>query len=240
MKASFLRKIWIMTCSAYHILSMCFKGIWYGARGQHEMVSRGLYNCAFALLDLVRPKINIYGHKEFPINNNKRYIIMCNHSSHYDIPLSFMAFGGANIRMIAKKELFRIPIFGQAMKCTKTVSIDRSNLERAIKNLDYAKKIMQEGFIIWISPEGSRLKNEDKQALKKGGFIMALQTQATVIPVYISDSEKILPAKTWDFYLNQEVSVKILPAIESSDYSMETLSEFMNAVAKTWEDANNN
>jgi 1-acyl-sn-glycerol-3-phosphate acyltransferase len=40
---------------------------------------------------------------------------MCNHTSLYDIPLSAIAIEG-NMRMVAKKELFYVPVFGYAMK----------------------------------------------------------------------------------------------------------------------------
>ena len=237
MKAGLFRKFWIMLVSAKLIIVMCIRAVWYGSRGRQRIVSFRLYDGSFFLLNLVKAKVKFSGQENITIRQDRKYIIMCNHSSHYDIPLTFMAFGGAQIRMIAKKELFKIPLFGQAMKASKTVCIDRKNLTQAIRDLDQAKKIMEEGFIVWISPEGSRLKSDGRKPLKKGGFITAIQTEAIIIPMYISGAEKILPAKTWDFYLNQKVSVKVLPQIDASKYSRSTLPNLMNELAATWEKA---
>ncbi|NQY43805.1 MAG: 1-acyl-sn-glycerol-3-phosphate acyltransferase [Legionellales bacterium] len=226
-----------MLVSAKLIIVMCIRAVWYGSRDRQRVVSFRLFDGSFFLLNLVRAQVKFSGQENITIRKDRKYIIMCNHSSHYDIPLTFMAFGGAQIRMIAKKELFKIPLFGQAMRASKTVCIDRKNLTQAIRDLDQAKKIMEEGFIVWISPEGSRLKKDGKKQLKKGGFITAIQTEAIIIPMYISGAEKILPAKTWDFYLDQEVSVKVLPQIDAAKYSRNTLPDLMNELTTTWEKA---
>ncbi len=237
MKVGIFRKGWIMLVSTKIIFIMCLRGIWYGYRGRHHVVSFRLYDSALLLLDLVRAKVDVSGQENIIIRQDRKYIIMCNHSSHYDIPLSLIAFRGANIRMIAKKELFSIPLFGAAMKATKTVCIDRKNLKQAIKDLAYAKQVMSQGFIIWVSPEGSRLRTSENKALKKGGFITAIQAKAMIIPMYINGAENILPAKTWDFYLEQKISVKILPQIDASEYAASSLPELMDKLSEVWDKA---
>src|SRR5690554_683449 len=68
---------------------------------------------SLALLKLVRASLTVRG--EVPdFNDGRRYIIMSTHASHYDIPVSFVSLPGS-IRMLAKKELFRIPLLGPAM-----------------------------------------------------------------------------------------------------------------------------
>src|SRR5579859_2167766 len=79
------------------------------------------------------------------------YLVMSNHQSHYDIPVLFHALG-ANLRMIAKTELFRLPIFGQAIREAGFIEIDRSNRERAIQSLEVAKRRIAEGVNVWIAP----------------------------------------------------------------------------------------
>ena len=44
-----------------------------------------------------------------------RFVIMSNHQSFYDVPVLFAVLGG-NLRMVAKKELFAVPIFSRAMR----------------------------------------------------------------------------------------------------------------------------
>lgn len=220
--------------SVKYILIMCLQAIWYGKQGKMQGIDDKLYTNSFKVLGLVRAKVSFFGKENLKIDPNKKYIIMCNHSSHYDIPLSFMAMGGARMRMIAKKELSKIPIFGTAMRASRTVIIDRKNLKQAIRDLKYATQLIGEGFLIWISPEGSRLRKKNSP-LKKGGFIIAIEGGAQIIPIFINGADKILPAGTWDFYQDQDVDVTILPSIDASKYTRDNMSELMNELQRRWE-----
>lgn len=237
MKAGFFRKFWIMLMSAKQILAIALKAIYYGKIGQPEKMDKIIHQDSFKFLDLVSPEIQIFGDENIHVEPNKRYMIMCNHSSHYDIPLSFMTFKGLPVKMIAKKELYKIPIFGSAMHHFKTVRIDRSNLKQAIKDLECAKQRMEEGLIIWISPEGSRLRTGKKKPLKKGGFITAIDAKATIIPMYIQGADKVLPAKTWDFYLGKKINISVMPHIEASEYTKENMGDLMDRIESVWAEA---
>lgn len=225
-----------MLASTRIIFAASIRGLWYGFRGEQYKINSMLNKKSYSILKIVRANINIVGNENLNIQPGDKYIVMSTHSSHYDIFALFITFAGA-IRMIAKKELFSIPLLGKAMLAAKTIPLDRNNPKQIIKDLSYAKKIMQEGFIIWISPEGSRVTNHLGRKLKKGGFVTAIQTGAKILPVYISGTDKVLPSNTWDFCLNQNISVKIMPEIETSEYSMKTLPELMEKVSESWEEA---
>ncbi len=233
MKASFFRKVWIMLASAKYIFVMCVQAVWYGKRNQQIEIDKRLHKGSFKLLDLVRARVTFHGLEHMKVEPNERYIIMCNHSSLYDIPLSFMASNGLCMRMIAKKELSKIPIFAAAMRYSKSPSIDRTNLKQAIRDLEFAKKVMEEGVIIWISPEGGRFGEKGK--LKKGGFYTAVNAKAKIIPMYITGAENILQAKTWDFYLDQEVDVHVLPHIDASNSTKKDIPELIEKVLQAWD-----
>src|SRR5580704_7386777 len=83
------------------------------------------------------------------------YLVMSNHQSLYDIPVLFHVLG-PNIRMIAKKELFRVPIFGNALAAAGFVAIDRGNRASAIRDLERARALLANGTHVWIAPEGTR------------------------------------------------------------------------------------
>lgn len=236
MRANFLRKTWIMTYSAYRIIIMCLQSIWFNWRGKPEIVDYKLHTGSAVLLQKVAANVVIHGQENLVLDKNEQYIIMCNHSSHYDIPLTYMAFCGAPITMVAKKELFRIPLFGRAILAHGTISVDRKNRSKAIKNLEGAKKSLANGRLIWLAPEGTRTKTHTQQ-LKKGGFILAIESGAKIIPVHITGADKILPAKTWDFNLNQQVVVKIMPHIDTSEYSKDTLDDLMQQLKQSWQQA---
>jgi 1-acyl-sn-glycerol-3-phosphate acyltransferase len=157
---------------------------------------------------------------------------MSNHASLYDIPLIYAALPGS-IRMIAKKELFRIPLWGYTTKKIEVLSIDRSNSAQAKLDLNYAKEKMRSGIVLWIAPEGTRSRHGKLNSFKKGGFILALETGATIIPVGIRGSDKILPPGTWHFGLNQKVEIHIGEPIDSTQYTLATRNEFIATVRQS-------
>jgi 1-acyl-sn-glycerol-3-phosphate acyltransferase len=159
---------------------------------------------------------------------------MVNHRSHYDIPLSFVSLPGS-IRMLTKKELFTIPIWGKGMKAAEFISIDRKNLEQALKDLDEARKLMQSGIVLWVAPEGSRSRTGKLGEFKKGGFMLALQTGAIIIPVGINGSETILPPESLDFFLNRKVEITIGEPIDAALYNVEQRDTLMQDVHRSIE-----
>ena len=147
-------------------------------------------------------KILAYPHANLIVNNpekiqyekNQPYILMSNHVSLYDIPIIYLSAPGT-IRMIAKKELFKIPLFGLSMKRNEVISINRSNKESAIKSLESAKNKMKKGIVLWMAPEGTRSKNGELLAFKKGVFVLAIETGAKIYPIGIKGAHDICQLK---------------------------------------------
>src|SRR4051812_11311621 len=102
----------------------------------------------------------------------RTYVVMSNHQSHYDVPVLYYVLGG-RMRMVAKKELFSLPVFGRALRDSGMIEVDRGNRERAIASLHTAQKQLEAGTHIWIAPEGTRSETGDLGAFKKGGFVLA-------------------------------------------------------------------
>ena len=127
------------------------------------------------------------------ITRDATYVIMSNHQSHYDVAILYYVLGG-NVRMVAKKELFELPIFGRAIREAGFVSVDRKNTEKAIKSLENAKDWVKKGTHLWIAPEGTRSPSGDLLPFKKGGFMIALATESPVLPITIRGTRDILPS----------------------------------------------
>ncbi|MEI8256425.1 MAG: lysophospholipid acyltransferase family protein [Deltaproteobacteria bacterium] len=123
------------------------------------------------------------------------YVVMSNHASHYDVPVLFQAWPGT-MRMVAKTELYRVPVFGRAMTAAGFIEIDRSNRERAIASLKIARERLAMGISVWIAPEGTRSRTGELKPFKKGGFMLAMETGLSVAPVGIVGSRDILPVGT--------------------------------------------
>ncbi len=130
------------------------------------------------------------------LNLDKQYIFMSNHESALDIVLGVAAIP-FNIVFLAKKELFRVPVFGWAMEAAGMIKIDRQNPEIARKSVSEAvETLMHSSFSTLIYPEGTRSNGEELLPFKKGGFILAIRTQLPVVPITILGAGNVLPKGT--------------------------------------------
>jgi 1-acyl-sn-glycerol-3-phosphate acyltransferase len=183
------------------------------------------------VLGFVRARYRVVNDADFQFESDKPYIIMSNHASHYDIPLIVTSFTGRSVRMMTKKELMRVPIWGKAMQLSEFVSIDREDRHQAMKDLKDALAKMHSGIVLWVAPEGTRSKTGKIQPFKKGGFRLALDMGAVIIPVGIRGSQNILPPKTLsNFSLHQEAEVHIGPPIDSTKYGKSSSKALMKDV----------
>ncbi|MBV1911485.1 MAG: 1-acyl-sn-glycerol-3-phosphate acyltransferase [Kangiellaceae bacterium] len=180
------------------------------------------------LLSLVKVKTRVVGTTNFPAPG-RRVIVMCNHSSLYDVPVAIAALD-TSFRFVAKKELFNIPIFGSALRRGRFLSIDRQNRSQALKDLQQAKKHMLNGITLWISPEGTRSKDGQLKEFKRGGFHIAIETKALIVPVVIKGIHKVQAGDDLQLYSNQEVEVEICKPVDTNDYNSENRRELINQV----------
>jgi 1-acyl-sn-glycerol-3-phosphate acyltransferase len=131
------------------------------------------------------------------IDPKRQYIFIVNHQSNVDIPVLVQALAKFQLRWIAKKELLRVPFFGWAMWATKHVMIDRSDPQDAFKSLRRARECLAAGISLVVYPEGTRSKDGKLLRFKKGGFLLAVQTNTPVVPVTVNGSAAALPAGAW-------------------------------------------
>ncbi len=173
------------------------------------------------LLRLVGARVEVSNpHGIHPVPG-RATVIMSNHASHFDIPVIYSAIDGS-IRMLAKKELRLIPIFGFALKISEFIFVDRANHDRAMEAMEQARSLMRDGIAIWLSPEGTRARGQTMGPFKKGGFMLALQTGADIIPVGIVGTQRILPPENF-FHMQrgERVMVRVGKPIDTSAYSVE-------------------
>jgi len=128
------------------------------------------------------------------INPKEAYVFAANHQSQFDI-FTLLGHLPTQFRWLAKKELFRIPLFGTAMKGAGYIPIDRSNRKQAFKSIDLAAARVRDGTSVVIFPEGTRSLDGKLQSFKKGGFHLAIKSKRPIVPVSISGAFSILPKK---------------------------------------------
>lgn len=229
-KASIFRFYWIASLTGLVTLISCLRIIlasWLGRLSITD-VDRRMKWWASQLLGLVRVRTRVTG-TENMLEPGRRVIVMCNHSSLYDIPVAISALD-TSFRFVAKKELFNIPIFGSALKRGGFLSIDRHNREQAVKDLQRAKEQMLKGITLWMSPEGTRSKDGKLADFKRGGFHIAIETKALIVPIVIKDIHKLQAGDNLDLYLGQDIEVEICEPVDAAEFTLENRRALINQV----------
>jgi len=150
-------------------------------------------------------------------------VYMSNHQSHLDIPMLYATLPSPSIRMLAKTELFRIPLWGRGLREAEFIEVDRSNHASAVRSIDHAARLLRDGVSIYLAPEGTRSRDGRIGKLKKGGFHLALGTSAPIVPVAIRGTIQILPRGGKVMRSGQRVSVQIGAPIEVAGRDMSDL-----------------
>jgi len=121
-------------------------------------------------------------------------IYMSNHQSNFDILALYQAIPG-KFSWIAKEELFSYPVFGQSMKRAGYIPLNRSDGRKSLKSMIAAAARINQGDSVVIFPEGTRSEDGKLIPFKQGGFLLAEKAKVPVVPVSISGSGDINPAK---------------------------------------------
>ena len=162
------------------------------------------------------------------IDPDKSYIYMSNHQSNYDIPI-LLGHLPVQFRWLAKVELFRIPLFGYAMKRAGYICIDRSNRKSAFESLEKAAVIIRNGVSVMIFPEGTRSYDGNIGSFKKGGFVLAIESGVPILPIIIRGTFSVM-SRNRLLIKPGKVTLEILEPVETSGFTKETKDELMEKI----------
>jgi 1-acyl-sn-glycerol-3-phosphate acyltransferase len=124
------------------------------------------------------------------------YVFFANHQSHVDIPIVLAALP-TSFRFAAKKELFKIPFLGWHLRRSGHVPVDRHNPHAAVKAFRGASEALREGTSLVFFPEGATSLDGSIRPFKGGGFVLAEQSHADVVPITIQGSREVLRPRTY-------------------------------------------
>ena len=125
------------------------------------------------------------------LDPRESYVFIANHRSFLDTATLF-CFVGRRIGVIAKKELLKVPILGYGMGFVNVLAIDRSNRERAMQTMKAATERLRAGVSFGVFAEGTRARPGQLLPFKKGGFYMAVEAGAPVVPVAIKNTDELM------------------------------------------------
>jgi 1-acyl-sn-glycerol-3-phosphate acyltransferase len=120
-------------------------------------------------------------------------MFVANHCSWMDIPFMGVVIGWRNYKMIAKKELRKVPILGKAIQVGGHVMVDRTSRQSQLKTLKDGIAHLKAGVHLCTFPEGTRSKTGRLQPFKNGAFKMAQKAGAPVIPLSICNAHRVNP-----------------------------------------------
>jgi 1-acyl-sn-glycerol-3-phosphate acyltransferase len=126
------------------------------------------------------------------LDSRQTYIFMANHVSDVDPPV-LIPLLPKRTSVLVKKELFRIPVLGTAMRVAKLVPVDRHNRDAAVQSVRDAAETIRGGLDMTVFPEGTRSRDGLLLPFKKGPFYLAMESGCPVVPVTILGTYEILP-----------------------------------------------
>jgi len=163
-------------------------------RVEREKIDRRLRAFGRRVVERTRMRLTVTGAERVPLD--RAFVYMSNHLSHIDIPVLYASVPSPTLRMVAKTELFRLPVFGHAMRVGHMIEVNRADRARAVESLRRASALIADGVSVWIAPEGSRSRTGALGPLKRGGFYLARDTGTPIVPVALSGTYDVLPPDT--------------------------------------------
>jgi 1-acyl-sn-glycerol-3-phosphate acyltransferase len=152
------------------------------------------------------------------------YIILCNHNTLMDVPITTPGIPGAN-KTIAKIEMSRMPLFGIIYK-RGSVLVDRKNEESRKASYIKMKEVLDMGLHMCIYPEGTR--NRTKEPLQRfhdGAFRLAVDTGNSILPAVLFNTAKVLPNNKFFYYWPGKIEMHFLNPVPVDTQTKEQLKE---------------
>jgi 1-acyl-sn-glycerol-3-phosphate acyltransferase len=131
-------------------------------------------------------RFRIEGRKNIPQGGA---IIAPNHASYWDPPLVGAAIDSYQVYFMAKRQLFRFPIFGTVLKMIHTFPVDRRRID--IAAFRKALRILNKGKILVVFPEGGRGKGGRLRPPQPGIAWIAHKTRFPVVPTLVVNTHRV-------------------------------------------------
>ena len=156
------------------------------------------------------------------------YVFLSSHQSYMDIP-AMLGYLPVQLRIAAKKVLFKIPFMGWHLARAGHIPVDRSSTQTAVATMQKAADKIREGICAFVFPEGTRSPDGALHPFKKGGFKLAMQARVAIVPVTIIGSRQVLP-KNSIIFRPGPIDMYVDEPIPTADLKDEDLEELMRTV----------
>ena len=146
-------------------------------------------------------------------------IFVSNHVSNVDPP-ALAPYIPRRVAILAKKEVFKIPVLATALRQVRILPVDRGNKDEASAAVDKAIEYLRDGTSFLVFAEGTRSRDAHLKPFKNGTFVMAIEAGVMVVPVSLIGTQNLLKKGEW-FIRPGEMTVRFGPAVDASEYKIE-------------------
>ena len=155
-------------------------------------------------------------------------ILCANHSSAWDPILLVLAMPqNFNVRIMAKKQLFSIPVVRWFLRNIGVFPVDRGNSD--INAVKTAITSLRDGWNLLIFPEGTRSHDGEIYRFKAGAFTLAREAGVEILPVVL-DGTTTMIGRNGMFNWRNKLTVSILPPVSAERVAAADPKELMEQV----------
>jgi len=129
--------------------------------------------------------------------HGQAYLVVSNHESNWDPP-TILAWLPLVIRFVLKTQLLKVPIFGQALRRTGNIAVERTRTSADVKRLQTGMSERDPDVSILFFAEGNRSRDGSYGAFKMGAFATALDFKLPILPIAIAGTYRVWrPGTIW-------------------------------------------
>ena len=195
------------------------------ARGLFRAFGRGIIERTNAVVEVIYED-----EEEFKsLSMDEPMVLISNHQSNIDIP-AIQGYFPFIPGFMAKKEMETWLFFKTWMPITNSIFIDRQNPREGIKAIRKSVKIIKDGYPMLVFPEGTRSNTGKVGEFKNGGFKVAIDSKAIIIPITLKGTYDIQNNKSIKIFKNKNVKLTIGKIVDTKDYDKEGLKNIHNIV----------
>ena len=166
------------------------------------------------------------------IDRKKPYVVLVNHQAFLDIPLMYVL--PMNFKWVSKKEVYKIPVFGQVLFMHGDIAIDRKSGDGFKKMLRESMPHLKHGTSIIIFPEGTRSHDGQIHRFREGAFALAKHAGVDILPVVAEGTGKA--TNGWRINSPHTFTVRVLDPITAEEIAgkdLKTITADINALMST-------
>jgi 1-acyl-sn-glycerol-3-phosphate acyltransferase len=201
---------------AAHPLVMLFDR---GRRRLHQSIGLSWLRISLASVRIVPEVIN--SHNLPPQDETVVYV--ANHVSYMDIYV--LPYLNRALKVVAKAEIFSMPIVGWAMRMAGNIGVKRSDRRGQLEAFREMVAVLERGVSLVVYPEGTRSKSGRLSRFKLGAFRAAKSANVSIVPVTITGTREMMPSHAYVplCYPRKPIRLTVHPAIDSLSHTVEEL-----------------